>query len=709
MTEQEIQVKVKELLADMSVEEKIGQLLYLNGERPEELQYIEKYYAGTVANLSGAELSESIQERVKAASPHNIPALLMSDVISGYRTIFPLPVAEACSFDPEMIEEDTRCIGIEARTSGVSWTCAPMMDIARDPRWGRISEGAGEDPYLGEEVARARVRGLRNAGGIASCAKHYVAYGNCQGGRDYDSALANENELRNVYLRPFRAAAKEGVDSVMASFNDTLGIPMHCNKYLIDDVLRNEFGFKGAMVSDYNAIAELVNHGVAADNEEATYRAFKAGMDLDTGSLVYQKYLIEMVRDGRITEEELDKYAGRILAIKYRIGLFEKSTYTKEEEDKVTLNPEFKKQARIAAARSTVILKNEKELLPLSKKEKLLVIGELADDCDSPLGWWRCKGRTEDVTSLLSAMREKSDNITYVKGGNALDGKRISRKAIADKAKDCDKIIAVVGEPSYISGEAHTRGSVSLPGTQTELIRYAASLGKPLCIILITGRTLVVSEEASLCDAMVCPWQFGIAGEGVADILFGDVMPEGKLCASFPYNIGQLPIYYGHVTTGRPYKGEKVEMSKKVSSYATDFTCHYIDMPNDPLFPFGHGLTYTTFEIGTPKPTKDSFKLGENVTLDVDVANTGKKDARLTLQIYIHDVAAETSRPVKELKYFEKIALKAGEKKTVKVTLTPEAFEYYHFDNTLSADKGDFLIWAAEDSASGTPCKISLK
>ena len=708
MTEQEINKKVDELIEDMSLAEKIGQLLYINGERPHELPFIEKYYAGTVANLSGAQLSQSIQERVKAASPHNIPALLMSDVISGYRTIFPLPLAEACSFDTEMIEEDSRMIGIEARTSGVSWTCAPMVDIARDPRWGRISEGAGEDPYLGEAVAAARVRGLRRSGGIASCAKHYVAYGNAQGGRDYDSALVNENELRNVYLRPFRAAVKAGVDSVMASFNDTLGIPMHCNKYLIEDVLRGEFEFNGVMVSDYNAIAELVNHGVAADEDEATYRAFKAGLDIDTGSLVYQEYLAKMVEDGRISENEINKYAKRVLRLKFRLGLFENSTYTKEEEERVTLNPEFKAQARKAAAKSTVILKNNNSFLPLSKKERLLVVGELADDTDAPLGWWRCKGRCEDVTSLLSAMKEKSGNITYVKGGNTLDGGKIQRKAIADKAKDCDKIICVVGEPSYISGEAHTRASVSLPGKQTELIRYAASLGKPVCIILITGRTLAVAEEAELCDALVCPWQFGIAGEGVADVLFGDVMPEGKLCASFPYNVGQLPIYYGHVTTGRPYKGEVVEMSKKVSSYATDFTCHYIDMPNDPLYPFGHGLTYTEFNIASPKPVKEQIKLGEIASFDVEVANVGARDGTLTLQMYFHDVAAETSRPVKELKHFEKVFLKAGERKTVRVTLPAEAFEYYHFDNKLYADKGEFLIWAAEDSAHGTPCKITL-
>lgn len=709
MTEQEIKKRTRELLDDMSLEEKVGQLLYINGARPEELPFIEKYYAGTIANLPGAKTSQELQDRVQKASPHNIPALLMHDVISGYRTIFPIPVAEACSFDPEMIEEDSRCIGVEACAGGVSWTCAPMMDIARDPRWGRISEGAGEDPYLGEQVAAARMRGLRKAGRIASCAKHYVAYGNCQGGRDYDGALANETELRNVYLRPFKAAAEAGVDSVMASFNDTLGIPMHCNKYLIDDVLRKEFGFKGAMVSDYNAIAELVNHGVAADAEEATYKAFKAGMDLDTGSLVYQKYLVNMVKQGLISEEEIDRYAARILEIKFRLGLFENNSYTEEEEKATILNEEFVKQTRKAVTKSTVILKNENGFLPLDKKEKILVVGELADDQDAPLGWWRMLGEAKDVTTLLTAMREKSDNIEYVKGGNTLDGKRIMRKAIAEKAKNCDKIVVVVGEPSYISGEAHTRGSISLPGTQTELVRYAASFGKPVCTVLITGRPLVVTEESNLSDAVVLPWQYGISGEGVADILFGDAMPEGKLCATFPYDVGQIPIYYAHLTTGRPYTGEAVEMSKKVSSYATDFTCHYIDMPNEPLYPFGHGLTYTTFEIGTPVPKKKTYKVGDTVELSVDVANTGKRDARLTLQIYIHDVAAEVSRPVKELKYFEKVPLKAGEKKTVKIKLPPQAFEYYHFDNSLVADPGEFLIWAAEDSNGGEPVSITLK
>jgi len=707
MNEKEIKRRVDELLADMSLEEKIGQLLYVNGQREYELDYIEKYYAGTVANLSGSDISNELQERVTKASPHGIPALLMSDVISGFRTIFPLPVAEACSFDLEMIERDSEMIGREAVAAGVSWTCAPMMDIARDPRWGRISEGAGEDPYLGEQVAAARVRGLRKAKRIASCAKHYVAYGNCEGGRDYDSALVNEQELRNVYLRPFRAAVKAGVDSVMASFNDTLGVPMHCNKYLLDDVLRREFGFKGAVVSDYNAIHELINHGVAADRKEATVKGFKAGVDLDTGSLIYQEHLLGLVKEGVVSEEEIDEYAARILTIKFRLGLFENNKYPKDVEDATILCKEFKDQARASAAKSTVILKNN-GMLPFKKKDKLLVIGDIADDKDAPLGWWRCWGQAKDVTDLLTAIRGESKNVTYVRGGRALDGGRIMRKALAEAAKQCDKIVCVVGEPSYISGEAHTRGDVTLPGSQTELVRYASTLGKPICLVVITGRPLVITEEDRLCDAVVLPWQYGIAGEGVADVLFGKVEPEGKLCASFPYHLGQLPIYYGHVTTGRPYKGEVVEMSKKVSSYATDYTCHYIDMPSEPLYPFGHGLTYTSFEISAPRTSSGEYKLGDPVDVTVDVKNTGKRTGRLTLQLYIHDVAAEVSRPVKELKKFEKIELAPGESKTVTLTLDLEAFEYYHFDNTLCADAGDFIIWAGEDSAHCKETKIRL-
>ena len=514
MTEKEIAKRVKELISDMSLKEKIGQLIYVNGARPHELPLIEEHYAGTIANLQGAQVSNELQERVKKASPHGIPALLMSDVISGYRTIFPLQVAEACSFDLDMIETDSEIIGREAQAAGVSWTCAPMMDIARDPRWGRISEGAGEDPYLGEQVAAARVRGLRRAGRIASCAKHYVAYGKCEGGRDYDSALINEQELRNVYLRPFKAAVEAGVDSVMASFNDTLGIPMHCNRYLLQNVLRDEFGFKGAVVSDYNAIDELCNHGVAADRREATIKGFKAGVDLDTGSLVYPEYLEKLVHEGVVSEDEIDLYASRILTIKFRLGLFENSYYSPEEEKKTVLCREFRDRARTAAAKSTVILKNENKFLPLSRKEKILVIGDLADDADAPLGWWRLLGDPADVTTLLDAIKQKSDNVTFVRGGKTLEGGRIQRKALAEAAKECDKIIAVVGEPSYISGEAHTRGDITLPGNQTELIRYAASLGKPICMVIISGRTLVITEEDACCDAVVFPWQYGISGEG---------------------------------------------------------------------------------------------------------------------------------------------------------------------------------------------------
>ncbi|MBQ3099967.1 MAG: glycoside hydrolase family 3 C-terminal domain-containing protein [Clostridia bacterium] len=713
MTEKEIELKVKELLADMSVEEKIGQMLYVNGGRTGyageyiEHPYIEEYYAGTVANLTGTEWTNKMQERVKAASPHNIPAILACDVIAGYRTIYPQPVAEACSFDVELIERDSECIGREALSAGMSMTYAPMMDIARDPRWGRISEGAGEDPYLGSIVAAARVRGLKKSG-IASCAKHYIGYGACEGGRDYDTALVSEIELRNTYLPPFKAAVEAGVDTVMPAFNDTLGIPMHCNKYLIDDVLRKELGFKGATTSDYNAIHEIINHGCAADRREATERAFDAGVDIDTGSLIYQEHLLNMYNEGKITLEQIDERCGRVLELKFKLGLFENHYYDPEIEAKTILCDEFKAQARLAAAKSTVLLKNEKEFYPLGKDEKILVVGQLADDQDAPLGWWRCVGEAGDTTSLLTAMKEKSENIVYVNGGNIMDGETFDREAIAEAAKNCDKIVAVVGEPSYISGEAHTKGDISLPGNQTEFIEFLSTLDKPLSMCVIAGRPLIITKENSLCDAVLYPWQFGTMGQGVADVMFGDIEPEGKLCVSFPYHIGQIPIYYNHVTTGRPYLGEPVEISKTVSSYATDFTCHYIDMPNDPLYCFGHGLTYTKFEVSKPRLAGDTFKLGEALEVEVDVANVGDRKGTLTLQLYIHDVAAEVTRPVKELKHVEKVRLEAGEKRTLKISLAPESFEYYHFDRTLHADPGEFLIWAAEDSAHGESVKFRL-
>ncbi len=712
MTEKVIELKVKELLADMTVEEKIGQLLYINAPRTfdwgAELDFIEQYHAGSVANMPGAANGNTLQKRCMAASPHNIPALLCADIICGYRTVFPQPVAEACSFDVEMIEKNMECVAKEAKAAGLSMTYAPMMDIARDPRWGRISEGAGEDPYLGSIVAAARVKGIAK-GGIASCAKHYIAYGSCVGGRDYDAALISETELRNTYLPPFKAAVDAGVDTVMPAFNETFGIPMHAHRYLIEDVLRGELGFKGAITTDYNAIDELINHGVAANREEACLKGFKAGCDIDTGSLIFQEYLLKFYNEGKITMEELDEHAGRVLALKFKLGLFEDHEYSEEIEAATLLCDEFKAQARVAAAKSTVLLKNEASFFPLSREEKILVVGQLADDKDAPLGWWRGMGEAEDCTTLLTAIKEKSANVTHLAGGNILDGEDFDREAIAEAAQNCDKIIAVVGEASYISGEAHTRGDITLPGTQTAFIEYLSTLGKPLAMAVIAGRPLVISKENALCDAVLYPWQFGIMGQGVADVMFGDVMPEGKLCACLPYDVGQIPIYYGKVTTGRPYRGEVVEMSKKVSSYATDFTCHYIDMPNEPLYTFGHGLTYTTFDVGSPKPVKTDWSIGETVEFDVDVANTGDRDGRLTLQLYIHDIAAEICRPVKELKYVEKVSLKAGEKKTIRVSLSPKAFEYYHYDKSLYADPGEFLVWAAEDSAHGEPVKITLK
>lgn len=704
----EITRKVEALIADMSIKEKIGQLCFVNGERDPELPFIESVMPGTVANLSGAALSNEIQKRVVAASPHNIPALMVSDVIQGYRTIFPIPLAEACSFDPALAENNSRIAATEANLSGVSWTMAPMVDIARDPRWGRIAEGAGEDTYLCGVMGAARTRGINSAGGIGGCVKHYCAYGNAEGGRDYNAAQINENELRNVYLPPFKACVEAGIDGVMPSFNTTLGVPMTCNKYLLSGVLRGEFGFEGCIATDYNAMDELINHGVAEDRYHACRLAFDSTVDVDMGSLIYMNDLQRMLDEGLITEDDIDEGVRRVLYFKFKLGLFDRYLYDTEKESALTLCPEYRAAAKDAARKSTVLLKNESNTLPLSENQKILLTGPLGDDGDAPLGWWRCKGRAEDTTTLFAGMKQLSDKVEFIKGCDVLGDGEIDFDAVKAAAKASDIIVCAVGEPSFMSGESHSRGEITLPGRQREYVKFLSTLNKPLVLVLISGRTHDISEENALSDAVLCPWEFGISGDGVAEVLFGKYNPSAKLCVSFPNNVGQIPLYYSHTNTGRPYKGAKIEMSKSVKSFATDFTSYYIDMPVTPLYPFGHGLSYTSFEYSSLSTDKAEYSTDESVTVAFTLKNTGEREGCETAQVYVRDIAASVARPVKELKGFEKVTLAPGEEKRVTLTLSKDAFSFYNFRNEYVLEPGKFEITVGGDSVSGDSVMIEF-
>ena len=701
--------RARELLADMSVKEKIGQMLFINGARENELDFIEQAWPGTVGNVNTVEDVNAMQKRVMAAQPHHIPAIISLDVIQGYRTIFPIPLAEAATFDPSLAERDSYLMCKEAKANGCSWTCAPMVDIARDPRWGRIAEGNGEDVYLDGVMGAARVKGI-TAAGIASCAKHYVAYGNAEGGRDYNTAQVNENELRNVYLPPFHECVKAGVTAVMPSFNTVFGVPMTGNKYLLKDILRGEFGFKGVIATDYNAIDEMVNHGVAEDRYDAGVMAAQATVDMDMGSNIFISDLEKMLENGDITEEDIDAGALRVLALKYEIGLMDCAEYDVEEAHAMLLNKEAVDAAKEAASRVPVLLKNENNVLPFSKEEKILVTGPFADDGDAPLGWWRAFGDPKDSVSLLEGMKGISGNIEYIKGLDIEEDKtEPDYSALDSAAAGCDKIIAVLGEPAFMSGESHSRGDLTLPGLQTAFIKHLASLGKPLVTVVISGRPHDISAETSLSDAVLYAWEFGSRGDGVAEVIYGIKDTEARLPVSIPVNVGQIPIYYSHENTGRPYKGGNIEMTKSVKSIATDFTSYYIDMPCEPLFPFGHGLSYTSYEYSDIKTDKTEYDIGEHVTVSVKVKNTGDRKGRETVQFYVKDVAASTARPVRELKSFVKVDLEPGEEKTVVTKLGVSAFSFYGIDNKYILEPGKFIIFAGHDSKAEDSAEIVFK
>jgi beta-glucosidase len=705
MSDEKILEKVNGILKKMSLAEKIGQLIYIDGNCADDLDLIESAYIGTVANVFGAKKATELQRRALASSPNKIPLLLISDVIQGFRTIFPIPLAESGSFDEDLMKRTAAASAKEAAASGTSWIAGPMVDVSRDARWGRIAESGGEDCYLNCVMGKAKVEGIGSVDRVISCAKHFVAYGSANAGRDYATSLISESELRNQYLPPFKACIDAGAQSIMVSFNDTLGVPMTANKYLLCDVLRNEMGFEGWIVTDYNAIAELITHGVAENETEACKKAVDAGVELDMASKVFLKHLENLVLRGEIPMEFIDNAARRVLYIKYAIGLFDNPFYDEENEREAILCKEHRALAYEAAKKSAVLLKND-GVLPIDYNKKILVTGPLADDPDAPLGWWRCQGQAGDVTTILSALKERGADVQYIKGCETLGDSPIDKSAFENI--DCDAIVAVVGEPAYFSGESHSRGDITLPGRQGEFIELLKTLGKPIITVLICGRPLAVAKESGASNALLCAWQYGIAGEAVADILLGNVNPSAKLSVSFPMSAGQLPICYASKNTGRPYLGEPFEMSRSVTSFAQDYTSHYIDMPNSPLYPFGYGLSYSEFEYSDVLCERKKYAAGEPVVVSVKVKNKSEYEGDEIVQLYIGDVSAQIARPVKELKAFKKIHLRAGEEREVTFEILPESFGYVAPDNKFIIEKGGFKIWIAKDSQSGNPIELEL-
>jgi beta-glucosidase len=706
------------ILRLMTLEEKIGQLNQLPGvgtqTGPRAPQggeaLIRSGGVGSFLGIFGAEYLRGLQQIATRESRLKIPLLFANDIIHGFRTIYPVPIAEAASFDSARVEASARQAAVEATAHGLHWTFGPMVDIARDPRWGRIVEGAGEDPWLGSVMAAAQVRGFQNgdhgaglgaSDAMLATAKHFAAYGGAEGGRDYNTVELTERTLWETYLPPYEAAVKAGAATVMSSFNDIGGIPAHSSEWLLGDVLRGRWGFKGLVVSDWGGIGEMINHRVAANRGEAGILAMRAGVDIDMSDAVYADSMGAAVRSGRIPIALVDSAVKRVLRLKYALGLFDDAFRFNDvaRERRYTLAPEHLAAARIAAREGIVLLKNANKTLPLRKNlGTIAVIGPVADDARAALGGWAADGRPEEAVSVLAGIRAAvgpSTRIIQVRGAPVDTADTSGFAAARSAAAEAEAVVLVIGEREDMSGEASNRASIELPGSQRDLalavIRAArqspGGASKPVVAVLMNGRALAVPVLAAEVPALLETWFLGSQhGTAVADVLFGDYNPGGKLPVTFPRATGQIPIYYNHRSTGRP------------ADSANHYTSKYLDIPWTPLFPFGYGLSYTTFAYTNLRLSASTIRAGDSFSVSVDVRNSGDRGGDEVVQLYIRDDVASVAEPVKALKAFRRISLRAGETQSVTFSLGPDALALYDRQLRRVVEPGTFTVFVGTSS-----------
>jgi beta-glucosidase len=684
----------------MTLEEKLGQLQQLDGEangnfRPEHLDLVRRGLLGSTLNVRGVQRTNQLQRVAVEQSRLKIPLIFGFDVIHGYRTVFPIPLGEASSWDPVGAERAASIAAAEARAAGVHWTFAPMVDIARDPRWGRITEGSGEDPFLGSAMARSRVRGFQGAdysanNKVVACAKHWVAYGAAEAGRDYNTTDVSERNLREVYFPPFKAAVDAGVGTFMSAFNDLNGVPSSANPYTLTQVLRGEWKFDGFVVSDYTSVEELINHGVAASGADAAREALGAGVDMEMVSRLYGKHAGQLIKEGKLSQQTIDEAVRRILRIKFRLGLFEKPYAEEALENKVIFSGANVAAARELAARSLVLLKNDKHVLPLDKNlRSIALIGPLADSQKDVIGSWTGDGRPEDAVTLLQGLKAKlpQTRINYAKGCDVGCAESGGFEEAVNAARGSDIVIVAVGESAEMSGEAASRSSLDLPGRQLDLVKAVQAAGKPVVVVLMNGRPLTINWIAENTPAILETWFAGSqAGNAIADVLFGDVNPGGKLPVTFPRAVGQIPIYYNHMNTGRPPDANNKYSSK------------YLDVPWTPLFSFGYGLSYTQFKMTNLNLSAQSILPNGQLTVSVDVENVGQRAGDEVVQLYIRDVAASMTRPVKELKGFQRITLRPGETRRVEFKLGPDQLGFHNRRMQFVVEPGEFKVMVGSNS-----------
>ena len=716
--------RVESLLQQMTLQEKIGQLnqLSVGGFDQNTAGMMRAGMVGSILNECNPKVLNRYQKAAVEESRLGIPLIISRDVIHGFKTMFPIPLGLAATFDPELVQQGARVAAIEATASGIRWTFSPMLDIARDPRWGRIAEGSGEDTYLDAQMGVAMVKGYQgetiDQTSMAACVKHFVAYGAAEGGRDYNSTGVTERTLRNVYLPPFEACVKAGAMTLMTSFNDNDGVPSTGNGFLVNDVLRGEWGFDGFVVSDWASIYEMVNHGYAENNKHAGELAINAGVDMDMMSYSYISHVEELLNEGKVSMETIDNAVRNILRIKIRLGLFENPYVDESKTEASFYTPEALEAARKSAVESAVLLTNN-GVLPLnkSKVKTVLVTGPMADAPHDQLGTWTFDGDPAHTVTPLMAIRELYGNDVQVIYEPGLTFTREFDKGGIAKAvkaaKKADVILAFMGEEAIMSGEAHCLTDITLKGDQRTLIEALHKTGKPVVLNIMAGRPLELDFETANSDAILYSFHPGtMGGPAIAQLIFGDETPSGKTPVTFPKNVGQIPIYYNHNMTGRPYNGTETmlyDIPLRAGQTSLGNTSYWLDSTFEPEFPFGYGLTYTTFEYSAPEIEMTEYAENDTIRACVTIKNTGDKEATEVVQLYVRDLVGSVTRPVKELKRFHRVTAAPGQTMTVGFELPVQDLAFYGKDMVKKVEPGKFQLWIAGDSASGTPVGFEVK
>ncbi|VUD59503.1 Beta-glucosidase BoGH3B [Thalassocella blandensis] len=719
-----LEKRIDSLIEKMSVEEKIGQLalrdwgMYSKEQIPQIKQAIREGKLGGFLNVSMSQVNDQafaeLQKVAVEESPNGIPLIFGQDVIHGYKTIFPIPLGQAASWNADLVERGARVAALEASADGVRWTFAPMIDIARDPRWGRIAESLGEDPLLASDLGVAMVKGFQTDDpsqptSLAACAKHFVAYGATEGGRDYNSAYVPEGILRDIYLKPFKAAVDAGLMTIMSSYNALNDIPATANAFTLKTILRDEWGFNGFVVSDWNSVLEMIPHGFAKDDRHAAELSANAGIDFEMHSDSYERYLPDLIKQGKFSEEDLNIAVRNILRVKMMLGLWENPYPVGNQED-TFLNADFLASAKEAAEQSFVLLKNEGNILPLKKSQKVAVIGPLADAAHEQLGTWIYDGEKKDTRTVLPALKKyvgDDANILYAPGVSYSRDKSTDGFAAAiAAAKKADVILYIGGEESILSGEGHSRGDIRLPGVQQALIGELAKLDKPLVQVIMAGRLIQLDQTLTQSDALMMAWHPGtMGGPALVDVLYGERSPVGRLPLTWPITVGQIPYYYNHLATGRPASDDNYtridDIEQEIFQHFPGNSSNLLDLGHLPQFPFGYGLTYSTFSYDKVKINKSKIKLGKSLTASVVIKNTGKVTATEVVQLYVQDKVGSRARPVRELKGYQRVTLAPGKSQKVTFELHTDNLAFHNPSMELVTEPGEFNLWIAPNALAG--------